>query len=386
MKPHSGDELITQQVRDLFVAGRATAPDVRGLRWPSNELDTMCERFLRKRSAMPVPAALPFHTDLAAAFVDGQTFVGDDGQIIQTAVREVAHLVVTSGRLIACDPGYGSGRTAFERTIPKGRYPVILSVAQGSVVCAMVRIRNDEPIRWEMALTSGQKAAELKHDSYFGYSVDSGEGCFVDADQDKLLDGLSLESLIEKRSKPAPDAFQGHWGVKTLNSRSGGNLVAFHAGEGDGAYPSFWGLDKNGEVVCLVTDFLVLISHPTIEFFIPSIFSRPAGPVRHRALEIAGLTMEIVPGLTPRRSIVVGFVGRNAQSARVNFRTDKWEPAERGPSVLAAEKSFGDLMFDCREYGLDPKVADELRDRLGLHVRLPLNASQLTPVGVVTQP
>ncbi|WP_411265986.1 DUF4241 domain-containing protein [Bacillus sp. MZGC1] len=27
---------------------------------------------------------------------------------------------------------------------------------------------------------------------------------------------------------------------------------------GDGMYPSFWGLDQNGEPACLVTDFLIM--------------------------------------------------------------------------------------------------------------------------------
>jgi hypothetical protein len=33
----------------------------------------------------------------------------------------------------------------------------------------------------------------------------------------------------------------------------------FQSGYGDGSYPSYWGLDKNGEVLSLVIDFLVLL-------------------------------------------------------------------------------------------------------------------------------
>ncbi|PRS67378.1 hypothetical protein C6347_14900 [Bacillus sp. NMTD17] len=32
----------------------------------------------------------------------------------------------------------------------------------------------------------------------------------------------------------------------------------FTTGFGDGMYPSFWGLDENGEPACLVTDFLIM--------------------------------------------------------------------------------------------------------------------------------
>ena len=34
--------------------------------------------------------------------------------------------------------------------------------------------------------------------------------------------------------------------------------MAFTSGYGDGSYGSYWGFDDNDEVVCLVTDFLVL--------------------------------------------------------------------------------------------------------------------------------
>lgn len=35
------------------------------------------------------------------------------------------------------------------------------------------------------------------------------------------------------------------------------SIAMFSSGWGDESYPSFWGYDENGEVACLVTDFLV---------------------------------------------------------------------------------------------------------------------------------
>ena len=34
------------------------------------------------------------------------------------------------------------------------------------------------------------------------------------------------------------------------------NINMFHSGYGDGMYSSYWGIDKDGEVVSLVIDFL----------------------------------------------------------------------------------------------------------------------------------
>jgi hypothetical protein len=36
------------------------------------------------------------------------------------------------------------------------------------------------------------------------------------------------------------------------------DVVMCLAGEGDGSYASYWGLDKDGAVVCLATDFALL--------------------------------------------------------------------------------------------------------------------------------
>jgi len=37
------------------------------------------------------------------------------------------------------------------------------------------------------------------------------------------------------------------------------DLAIFSTRFGDGVYPSFWGMDENGDETCLVTDFLLTI-------------------------------------------------------------------------------------------------------------------------------
>ncbi|WML52275.1 DUF4241 domain-containing protein [Neobacillus sp. PS3-12] len=45
------------------------------------------------------------------------------------------------------------------------------------------------------------------------------------------------------------------WLVTTIKEKA--SISMFSSGWGDGSYPSFWGLDENGDVICLVTDFLI---------------------------------------------------------------------------------------------------------------------------------
>ena len=59
---------------------------------------------------------------------------------------------------------------------------MLLSVVDGGrTACAMVKFCSESPVRWEMALRPGEDLAELRRNQFFGYGVDAGMGCFVDA-------------------------------------------------------------------------------------------------------------------------------------------------------------------------------------------------------------
>ena len=44
----------------------------------------------------------------------------------------------------------------------------------------------------------------------------------------------------------------------TVDPASGANVIGFSSGFGDGAYPSWFGLDANGDPLVLLTDFGIL--------------------------------------------------------------------------------------------------------------------------------
>src|SRR5262245_8392597 len=90
-------------------------------------------RLLKKRRRQRAESPLPCHAYFASAFVHGQTFLTERGETLKVAVREVGKLVVTSGHIVVCDPSYGSAKRPLAKTIPTGRYPILLSSADGRI-------------------------------------------------------------------------------------------------------------------------------------------------------------------------------------------------------------------------------------------------------------
>jgi hypothetical protein len=137
---------------------------------------------------------------------------------------------------------------------------------------------------WEMALLPNQDPSALPPGESYGYGVDSGKGCFLDArTMEKLEPERQLYSQRNQRLWDEPrlinlDAIQQlrtpffrrldaetieagrDWADLVVDPETGANLVVFSSGYGDGGYPSYWGLDSGGEVSCLVTDFGILLT------------------------------------------------------------------------------------------------------------------------------
>lgn len=210
--------------------------------------------------------------DLAAAFRAGQTFKTDKATY-KVKLVPLDTLVVPTGKLFAADPFTFARVVPFERTIKRGRYPVIASVAdikykprkgynQQRVGAVMLRIASGSPARWVNATKRGQKLSSLAPGEAFGYGVDAGTGCIADVVAAESLaflndvemandnyDGWLTEKVIEKLGAPT-------WGGQAITEpKTGANIIAFHSGWGDGVYSSYWGLSRSGAPLCLVTDF-----------------------------------------------------------------------------------------------------------------------------------
>ncbi len=205
---------------------------------------------------------------LSTAFVPGAQF-----SALVLEVRTVGELFVSSGQIVACDPLVCPETKPFTRTVPIGSHPVTVSIARfpdgdERIGCAMLKW-NDSPVTdWEPALLPGQDPTKLKTDEFFAYPVDAGLGCFMDQDAAMLL----IRRMDELRDKDSDsnyfdDVLEAELNVNYKHTRDWTNhhpvpdrphnVIIFSSGDGDGRYPSFFGM-ASGAATCLVTDFCIL--------------------------------------------------------------------------------------------------------------------------------
>lgn len=191
--------------------------------------------------------------------------------------RQVATLKISSGEIVACDPLVFPETSAFKRRVPKGDFPVVVSLAtlpdgDERVAAARIEFVTGSVSKWEPALLPAQDPAKLTEGENFGYGVDAGTGCFMDLQTALVF----IEREKEMSSSPEFGSYYDDVLSDPLeeNSRSSWtwlnhcpadddrNVVMFSSGWGDGVYSSYWGLDGEGEVVCLLTEFDVVDLEP----------------------------------------------------------------------------------------------------------------------------
>lgn len=180
-----------------------------------------------------------------------------EGADIPFEVLDLGLLTLRSGRLVACDPLADLRGEPFEVALPVGRFPVRLAVAESPAwgdrtVFARLALRDDTVARWAMATVSGQDAAGLGEDRIFGYGVDAGTGCFLDADTARALlaDEDGYGAIVDAW---IPETREG-----LIYRHGDGDVALFHSGFGDGCYATYVGYGADGTVVGVVTDFAVV--------------------------------------------------------------------------------------------------------------------------------
>jgi hypothetical protein len=180
-------------------------------------------------------------------------------------------LNITSGRVVACDALVQPERAPFAVNVQaRGRFDVELLHDKGRNALAVLWLRDRASLAagdltWALALREGESPEALGDDEFFGYPVDAGVGCFMDADTPAAMaerdakesagpDYVSyFDSVID--AEMGDDRSVDHY---PLGAGSANNVVIFSAGWGDGTYPSFWAFDAAGEPVALVTDFMTI--------------------------------------------------------------------------------------------------------------------------------
>lgn len=203
----------------------------------------------------------------------------DDGEILSAVGfdivvqrRTMGRLHLPTGKLVACDPLEHPETEPFEQELPPGDYPVRAILAQlrdeQRIAYAVLEVRDTPATRWQLA---GVHSEEEEH----VYTVVSSIGAFLDASTaTRLMEYTELalhdEDEIEREMraqfrKRRPKATQ--WANIEHAALGPGNLIAFTSGFGDGAYKTYFGLDMNGHVSRVVTDFEVLnLKFPSFPF------------------------------------------------------------------------------------------------------------------------
>ncbi|BAZ15293.1 hypothetical protein NIES4071_71650 [Calothrix sp. NIES-4071] len=205
--------------------------------------------------------------DLSKAFLEGQVLTSRS-DLMYLKPYEVGKLVLTSGKLVACDPLVFAGTEPFEANLAPGSYPVILSLAYKQdekfplVAFAKVCLSDKNPVRWKLATKAGEDLACLKDNEVFGYGVDSGIGCFMDADASQILVDNTWkycevyeETLACKLDQLLDE--ENDLGIMLtnmcVNEATGANIIAFSVGIGDGFYSSYFGYGVDNSIVEVVT-------------------------------------------------------------------------------------------------------------------------------------
>jgi hypothetical protein len=187
--------------------------------------------------------ALAPQLDYAKAFTPGAAISVEFIEGASTGVIEVEEaglLDVPSGQIAAYDPLITS-REPFAFAVEPGRYPVLVSLAniegepRRRTIAACVRFSAAAVTEWKQALLADENPRDLAPREMFGYGVDSGTGCFADAEVNPQ--DLDEPEPIEEYMQVTP------------------GLIAFTTGWGDGNYATFLGLDAEGKPAMLVTDF-----------------------------------------------------------------------------------------------------------------------------------
>lgn len=178
---------------------------------------------------------------------------------------EAGKLNVISGKVIATDPILLYDDESYSETIKLGTYPVYIYYGKTEKrkkqsIIAELKLSDNDPVKWEMALYAGESSSGFAFDEFMGYEVENGLGCFMDEKVMRILDVMDENELekYEKKVKNAVRESENSCVEVVLDEKNGANIIIFASGWNNGIFPTYYGFDKNNKLTRLVTDFMVV--------------------------------------------------------------------------------------------------------------------------------
>jgi hypothetical protein len=218
---------------------------------PSRRLETAVPRPYDESQGFPIPE------QTAELFRDGSRHQLADGALVTVMTTPGGALRLPTGRLVAVDPSWRLTRIQpYTVAVPPGSYPVTLAVVSppdGGLVAAVKVTLKDRPVaRWELALRPGEDPALLAPGEAYNVGVDAATMA--------LLDAAALPAIA--RRFEADDSLyvvrERSRAIEVTEPESGGNLIAFSTGYGDGGYPVWFGRTAAGEIAHIIVDMALL--------------------------------------------------------------------------------------------------------------------------------
>jgi hypothetical protein len=188
-------------------------------------------------------------------------------------------IALPNGRLVACDPFVCLEiQNSFIR-VPKGRFPVFVTLADVSAAqdksdvreayASVVFTSEKKAYRKAIPLAKdGEDRPEPTADEFIGFGVDAGTACFVDdsvvgpcmPDPKRWYEDLFENSTPDCWFRRMDDPKHIRAGIANIPlplAKNGENLVLFHSGWGDGVYPVVGSFDLADRLVAAHIDFFI---------------------------------------------------------------------------------------------------------------------------------
>lgn len=159
-------------------------------------------------------------------------------------LKNIGNLQISSGVVGILDFGYNIyDFEPLHRKVKPGNYPVETVTIHGRVAGIRVRFADTEqPVKWHAANTPSGNGI---------YGVDAGNLAIFDVGNLLKLSRIGKEKIFEK--------WVSHDKPELVSMTGTNDCVISTSGFGDGAYPAFWGVNMQDEVVSLYIDFMILI-------------------------------------------------------------------------------------------------------------------------------